>query len=199
MILLWNNQDEVSIEKSFPMTQINMNDRPVSQRKRAGVRKLAKHSLKTDMTPMVDLGFLLITFFVITAELNKPTIMNLYMPKDGKPMPSPESRSVTFLISGSNKLFYYYGTEEDAIKKNHVLPVSYNENSGVGKIIREKQMQLERSGVNRSQLMVLIKPGKESTYKNAVDMLDEMTINGVTRYAIVKPGKGDLFYLDNNR
>jgi len=124
--------------------------------------------------------------------------MNLFMPKDGIPAPSYESRSVTFLIGGNNQLFYYFGTEEEAIKKHLVLPISYNEINGVGKIIREKQIALEKAGVERNQLLVLIKAGKQSTYKNTVDLLDEMTINGVTRYAIVKPGTGDLYYLENN-
>ncbi|MES1214789.1 MAG: biopolymer transporter ExbD [Bacteroidota bacterium] len=178
------------------MSQININDHPASARKKAGVRYLLKRSLKIDMTPMVDLGFLLITFFVVTAKLSEPNAMNLYMPKDGPPTSASQSRSITFLLAGDNKLFYYYGTEEDAIKNDLIFPISYDEKNGVGKIIREKQLQLEKSGVSRSQLIVLIKPGKESTYKNSVDILDEMTINGVSRYAIVKPGSGDLLYLE---
>ncbi|TMI89685.1 MAG: biopolymer transporter ExbD, partial [Bacteroidetes bacterium] len=82
---------------------------------RAGVRRMIKHKLKTDMTPMVDLGFILITFFVFTAEISKPTAMNLNMPTDGPPMPTGDSRTITFLMSGNNKLFYYPGKEEDAI------------------------------------------------------------------------------------
>ena len=127
------------------MSAININDHPASVRKKAGVRYLVKHSLKTDMTPMVDLGFLLITFFVVTAKLTEPTTMNLNMPADGIPMPSYESRSITFLISGNNKLFYYYGTEEDAVKNNQILPLSYDAKNGVRKIIREKQIKLEQT------------------------------------------------------
>ena len=199
MMLLWNYFFAASIMKPLLMSAINVNDHPVSVRKKAGVRYLVKHSLKTDMTPMVDLGFLLITFFVVTAKLSEPTTMNLYMPTDGKPTPSFESRSITFLISGNNKLFYYYGTEEDAVKNDHIIPLSYDAKNGIRKIIAEKQMRLEQSGVNRNELVVLIKPGKESTYKNTVDILDEMTINVVTRYAIVKPGAGDLQFLEHNR
>jgi biopolymer transport protein ExbD len=178
------------------MVQINLNYHPASVRKKAGVRYMAKHNLKTDMTPMVDLGFLLITFFVVTAKLREPTTMNLYMPRDGISTPAYQSRSITFLICGNNKLFYYYGAEEDAVKNDLIFPVSYDEINGIGNVIREKQIKLERSGINRKELVVLIKPGSESTYKNAVDILDEMTINNVTRYAIVKPGIGDLHYLE---
>jgi len=147
------------------------------------------------MTPMVDLGFLLITFFVFTAELSKPTVTNLFMPHDGKPMPSFRSKSITILTGRDNKLFYYFGTLEEVISNNLILPISYDEKTGIGKIIRNKQQQLEQSGVGKKELVVLIKPGNESSYKNVVDVLDEMKINGVTRFAIVKPGDEEAQFL----
>jgi biopolymer transport protein ExbD len=76
------------------MTDIQM---PEARKQKAGVHRMVKHNLKIDMTPMVDLGFLLITFFVITAELSKPQAMNLYMPHDGRPTDAAESKSITFL------------------------------------------------------------------------------------------------------
>ena len=180
------------------MSQINIIDHSATVRKKAWVRYPVKHSLKTDMTPMVDLGFLLITFFVITAKLSEPTTMNLYMPKDGIHTETAQSRSITFLISGNNKLYYYYGTQEAAVKNDLIFPVSYDAKNGIRKIISEKQIKLEQTGVNRNELVVLIKPAKESTYKNTVDILDEMTINAVSRYAIVKPGKEELQYLEKS-
>jgi len=183
------------VYKSF-MDQITMQPMRAA---RAGVRRMIKHKLKTDMTPMVDLGFLLITFFVFTAEISKPTAMNLNMPTDGPPMQTGDSRTITFLMSGNNKLFYYPGKEEDAIKNNLISLITYDEKLGIGKIIREKQLQLERSGIDKKELMVLLKPSKESVYKNTVDILDEMTINGVTRYVLVKPNSLDLKYLETNQ
>ena len=84
-----------------------------SQRRKAGVQGMIKHNLKIDMTPMVDLGFLLITFFVITTELAKPTAMDLFMPKDGKPMPLGKSNALTVLLD-QDKLYYYHGEWNDA-------------------------------------------------------------------------------------
>jgi biopolymer transport protein ExbD len=161
---------------------------PGPVRRRAGVRKMMKHGLKTDMTPMVDLGFLLITFFVITAELSKPKALPLFMPTDkGGASKAEASKSLTILTGANNNLFYYFGTEEEAEKNNAVISTNWSEMNGIGKIIREKQEQLDQLPGGRSDMVVVIKPGKTSTYKNAVDILDEMMIHRVTRYAIVKP------------
>jgi biopolymer transport protein ExbD len=178
---------------------ISVNDPSASLRSRAGVRRMVKHNLKVDMTPMVDLGFLLISFFVITTELSRPKAMNLIMPYDGPSTPTAESKTITFLTGAGNKLFYYYGEEKDAGTKYPVVQISWDEKNGVGKIIGEKQLQLDNTGGGRNEMVVIIKPGKESTYKNVVDMLDEMTIHGVTRYAVVKPGNRDAQYLERNR
>lgn len=166
---------------------------------KAGVRRMVKNSPKIDMTPMVDLGFLLISFFVITAELSKPTTMNLYMPHGGPPSDAAESKSITFLAGANNKLFYYHGEEKDAGIINPVVQISWDEKTGAGKIIREKQLQLDNTKEGRDEMIVIIKPGKESFYKNVVDILDEMTIHGVKRYAVVKPGDKDVRFLEKNK
>ena len=166
-----------------------------SFRRSLSIKFKKRQNIRTDMTPMVDLGFLLITFFVITAELNKPKSMKLFMPHDGPSSNVPESRSLTFLMGADNTVYYYFGEEEKAVKNNTVMQTSWYEQEGIGKIIREKQQALDKIPEGRSSLVVVIKPGERSTYKNAVDMLDEMLINRVTRYAVVKPGEWDIKYL----
>ncbi|HMK27239.1 MAG TPA: biopolymer transporter ExbD [Chitinophagaceae bacterium] len=160
---------------------------------------MKKHNLKIDMTPMVDLGFLLISFFVITTELSRPKAMNLIMPYDGPSTPSAASKTITFLTGADNKLFYYYGEEKEAGIKNPVVQISWDEKNGVGKIIGEKQLQLDSVKGGRNEMVVIIKPGKETTYKNVVDILDEMTIHAVTRYAVVKPRDKETLYLERNK
>ena len=98
------------------MTELNL---PEQFRGRTGGRKLKKANLKVDMTPMVDLGFLLIAFFIFTTEVSKPTITNLYMPDDkGDPTTVSQNKSLTILLGSYNRLFYYYGNPEEAFKNS---------------------------------------------------------------------------------
>jgi biopolymer transport protein ExbD len=174
------------------MTQIDPGANQISlKRKRRDVRGMTRH-----MTPMVDLGFLLITFFVITAELSKPRAMDLIMPRYGEATPTEASKSLTILIGGNEQLFYYFGPEEDAIRNDLVIAVSWNRKTGIAKIIQDKQSEMDKHPEGRGRLVVLIKPGKQSTYKNLVDVLDEMLILGVKRYAVVQPGEWDLQFLE---
>ena len=174
------------------MTEINI---PEPFRLKAGVKRIKKANLKIDMTPMVDLGFLLISFFIFTTEISKPAITNLYMPKDGDPIPIPESKSLTILLSNSG-VFYYGGDMSEAIKNNQIFQTSYDEIKGIGSLIRQKQDELIRRKIDKKQLNVLIKPGINSSYKNVIDALDEMLINGVSRYAILDQEGDEKSYLD---
>lgn len=168
-------------------------------RKRAGVKGMIKHPLKIDMTPMVDLGFLLISFFVITTELSRSKSLHLYMPADGLPTATAASKTITLVAGAKDKLFCYYGEEKEAGIKNPIIPISWDEQNGIGKIIRGKQQQLDNRPGGRDEMVVIIKPGKESNYKNVVDILDEMVIHGVKRYAVEKPGEKDQSFLQKTK
>lgn len=144
-----------------------------------GVKKSPKKSLRVDLTPMVDLGFLLITFFVFTTTMSQPTGMFLNMPDDkvnkGEETLTAESGALTILLGRNNHIYYYEGIlKADA---SNVKGSSFKEIRDV--IINKKKSTPEKD------FMVLIKPGQESTYKNVVDILDEMAINGVDRYALI--------------
>jgi len=158
-------------------------------RHRAGVRRMIKHSLKIDMTPMVDLGFLLISFFVITTELSKPTVMNLYMPADGPPTELGMSNALTVIPDNNNTVWYYFGKWEDARMNRTVYQTTYAGKNGLRKIINDKQNQLDndlKSKEKREGLMLLIKPTAHASYKNLIDILDEATINVVKKFAVLK-------------
>lgn len=149
-----------------------------SSKKGPGVKKSKKHSTRVDLTPMVDLGFLLITFFIFTTTVQQPTSMNLNMPKDTKDpnldMKVKESGSLTLLL-GKGNVIYYYGGNDPA----KMQTTTYKD---VRKIILDK-----KKSTPATDLFVIIKPDKDATYKNAVDILDEMDINDIGRYAMVDP------------
>ena len=163
------------------MAQLNL---PETFHKKIGVKRMKKANLKIDMTPMVDLGFLLVAFFVFTTQISMPSITKLYMPHDGDPTKIPSSKSLTFLLRDDSHVYYYYGDMEDAIKSDKIFQTSYSEIIGMGNIIRLKQTELEKRKIDRNDLIVLIKANSETSYKNVMHVIDEMLINGVTRYAL---------------
>ena len=149
-----------------------------SKKKGPGVKKGKKHSTKVDLTPMVDLGFLLITFFIFTTTVQQPTSMNLNMPKDTKDQKDltkvKESGSLTLLLGKDNVVYYYYGNDPSTMKTTNYKDVR--------NIILKK-----KKSTPASDLFIIIKPDKDATYKNAVNILDEMDINQIDRYAMVDP------------
>ena len=83
-----------------------------------------------------------------------------------------------------------------AIKNNQVFQTSYDEINGIGNIIRQRQNELNRRKIDKKSLVVLIKPGRESSYKNVINALDEMLINGVPRYVITDPENEEISLLE---
>lgn len=152
---------------------------------------------------MVDLGFLLIAFFVMTTEMAKPYVVDLNMPKEDNDTPAPplkKSNALTLLIS-NHTMFYYSGDWQEAKASNQVLPASFNVQNGIGSVIRERQRWLDKALLTAEGgdgLVFLIKPGPGANYQQIIDALDEMQINGVKRYMIVKPSQEEFALLSKN-
>ena len=161
-----------------------------------------KQVIRIDMTPMVDLGFLLITFFVFTTTMSTPKATDLFMPKDDTthPQPLPNSLALSLLLDNNNKVYYYNGDFKEAVNANKIYETNYSTYEGIGKIIRQKQKEIDASGKfahGRKGLMLLIKPTSGSVYKNVIDALDEAVINDVRKYAIVEPANEEIVYIKN--
>lgn len=151
-----------------------------------GKTKTKHRPVKIDMTPMVDLGFLLITFFIFTTSLTQPHVARLTMPKeDGiiDDMPVYEKTLLTFVLD-KDKAFAYEGAFEKAIAQNKLTPTNYNVQTGIGQQVRNKQKALAADGM-KDDLMVLLKPLPSASYQDVMNALDEMLINGIHHYAIV--------------
>ncbi len=201
------------------MASIDTGGGDSGHKKGPGVKKAKKLSTRVDMTPMVDLGFLLITFFVFTATMTTPTTMDLNMPKDVKDekqqTEAKESSVLTIMLGKANQVYYYEG-------KLVVDATGNNFKSTTFKGIREVIINKKKDVISRHQhdetckktqdkakekgdpdwekacldrdFIIVIKPDADATYSNTVDILDEMTINQVKTYAMVKilPQEVDL-------
>lgn len=148
-------------------------------KKGPGVKKAKRMSTRIDMTPLVDLGFLLITFFIFTTTMSTPSTMDLFMPKDTNKdeelNKAKQSGALTIMMGKDNHLYYYEGKLAD--DASNFVSTNFKEIRDV--IIKKKK------NTPPEDLVIVLKPNEEATYKNTVDMLDEMTINQVKRFALV--------------
>lgn len=157
--------------------------------------KSKKLSTRVDMTPMVDLGFLLITFFMLTTTMSKPKTMDLVMPKDtDKPEEQSEvkeSTALTILLGKKDKVYYYEGLAQDpnaSSNPDFFNATSFANKDGIRDVIIKKRDEVQKLRNYKGQpedVVVIIKADDGSTYKNFVDLLDEMAINRIQRYATV--------------
>jgi biopolymer transport protein ExbD len=164
---------------------------------KGGKKRAKKASTKIDMTPMVDLAFLLLTFFMLTTTFAKPNVMQLTMPvKEKNPLPDEQtkikaSQAVTIILGPEDKVYYYFGLnnpKDPSVPKPELKLTDYSQN-GIRKVLLARQQQ-------KPEPIVLIKPyeyeGKEARYKNMVDILDEMNITSQKKYALVDINKDDI-------
>lgn len=165
-------------------------------KKGPGVKKSKKMSTRVDLTPMVDLGFLLITFFMFTTTMSKPKTMEINMPyKDEQIKPEnetkiKESTAMTLLLSKNHRVYYYEGIGSDPENPPKVEVTTFKAKNGIRDVIIDKKKKVEdlrRSGQlgEKDQTTILIKPDTTSTYDDLVSILDEMSINDIRVYAIV--------------
>ena len=177
------------------MAQLNATEN-ITRRK--GGSRIKKANLRIDMTPMVDLGFLLICFLVFTTTMSEPKAADLVVPKEGPPILIKNSTSLTILLGKANRIFCYDGNWSEAVKANAVQSTNYSVNNGLGDIIRQKQRLMNGQKGNkegRNDMMLIIKATKEASYKNLIDVLDEVLINDVKHYAFVEPTAEEVSYL----
>lgn len=168
-----------------------LNDSGGGGKKGSGKVRSKKANARVDLTAMVDLAFLLITFFMLTTTLSKPQSMDLGMPdKEDKPIndkdrpDAADDRTVTLLLGEGNKIKWYYGLLNNPIEGPS--DATYGK-EGIRQELLEKSKTVLAKYQNdpKKGLIVIIKPSKKSTYKNMVDILDEMAICDVKTYAIV--------------
>lgn len=153
-------------------------------------KKGKKHSTTIDMTPMVDLGFLLLTFFVLTTTMSTPKSMPIALPeKLDKDKPEekvdqlPESQVLHILLGPEDKIYLYQGVAKDTDEPIDLKTTNYGKD-GIRKRLLEYRGTIEAQH-GKGNSVFLIKAMEASRYKNLVDMLDEMNIIQQKKYALV--------------
>jgi len=144
-------------------------------KKGRGVRKGKKLSTRVDLTPMVDLGFLLITFFIFTTTMTTPTALHLNLPKDvpvDQRLLAKESQVITLLLGKKDKIYYYEGSDPTKMQESDF--------KGIRTVLLDKKRRTDSTF-----FQVILKPSKDASYKNAVSILDEMKIDAIHHYALV--------------
>lgn len=164
---------------------------------KGGKVRSKKQNSKVDLTAMVDLAFLLITFFMLTTSLSKPQSMDLGLP-DKEPdttkvdtdIKVDQKRTLTIILGANDKVKWFHGLIESPEPNGNPQDTGYGK-EGIRKVLlpRVKSIEEYTKTLPKTKpgdgMIVIIKPTKKSTYKNLVDILDEMAICKVPTYAIV--------------
>jgi biopolymer transport protein ExbD len=166
----------------------------VAQEKQGG-SKQRKKMIRVDMTPMVDLGFLLITFFMFTTNFTKPNVMDLGLPaKDPNPHPIndvviDQKNQVTFILGKDNRVFYHQSSKEDLNSVN--LKETNFSGINITKVISEAY----NNAPNKENFTIIIEPTDDANYKNFVDVLDNIAISKKERYGVtdIKPWEKKVY------
>ncbi len=183
---------------------------------KGGKKRAKKQSTRVDMTPLVDLAFLLLTFFVLTSTFSKPKVLRMIFPekiKDLSKIDQPEVKNgLTILITENNRIFYYNGAlnnktvlEETDFTKDGLRKILIERNSPLLKELSALQMELSKipdrdtaaknkvlNEVNEAQtkasLVVLVKADEKATYANMIDVMDEFLITQIAKYFPIDEG-----------
>jgi len=159
-----------------------------SGKKKGKKGRKKKGNPRIDMTPMVDLGFLLLTFFVLTTTMSTPTTMPVVVPEDDTTkvvdkkdeIKLPEGKVLNLLVSGKNRIFYYQGVENVELSMTTYSP------NGLRPIVQDYQKKVaEKYRPEKDPLVVIVKMTKDATFKNWVDIIDEMNITNQRKYVLI--------------
>jgi biopolymer transport protein ExbD len=159
------------------------------RKSRSLTKKIIKQSTRTDLTPMVDLGFLLITFFMFVTTLSAPKAMKLRLPADsGKPgTPVAKEKLLTIMADSSGRVYSYEASDPPATFKTH----SGNSTESIRRAIQQKNGQVKAAFSTTERAVVNLKFAPACTYNTVMALLDEMKINNVSWYVIDKLRKND--------
>lgn len=166
------------------MAELANNNSSKGKKERSSLRN--RPMPKVDLTAMVDLAFLLITFFMLTTSLNTPNKLDVAMPDKTGPISTPillsEDRTLNLLLGDNNELTYYRGSAESP--KTNPQKVRYGK-LGLGELLAKMKAEIKQASGGQD-MIVLIKPSPASVTRNLVDALDAVQRAAVARFMITK-------------
>ncbi len=139
---------------------------------------------RVDLTAMVDLAFLLITFFMLTTSINKQQALDVAMPDTTDSTdfsPLPDNRTVTLLLGEGGRVDWYWGLLDEPLAGPYSTVMG---KAGIRQVLLEKKVEVPKLTDGGKGLIVVIRPSAHSDYASLVDILDEMKICGISQYMI---------------
>jgi biopolymer transport protein ExbD len=156
-------------------TEITQGDRGPQKKGRGGRRPRRRVGIRIDMTPMVDVAFLLLIFFMVTTVFRRPLAMEVNMPEPGAKVEVPESNVMTIYVHQDGSMAYKLG-------RGGLVPVTWEALQGT----------FEENVRANPELIVLAKIDPQARYENMVDMMDTLEDAHMERFSVVRMDAGDL-------
>ena len=147
---------------------------PKKRGRRGKRKKTRRMGIRIDMTPLVDVAFLLLTFFMFTTSMARPQTMEINLPPEMVKIEIAESNLLTIRVNEKGEIFWNIGME--APKKIEV--------NDLRRFLKE---QLN----GNPKLVTLLKVNREAKYDVMVHMIDELNLANITRFSLAPQLEGD--------
>lgn len=189
--LAWKKQHGLTTKQIITMAELTTKSANSSE---GNARRTNLKSGKVDLTAMVDLAFLLITFFMLTTSLSKSNSLMVSMPDRGvitEPIEIADTRTVHVILGEKGKVMWYYGKSEAPIT---APALTHHGSNGIREVLLEMKKRIPQNN-NGKDMIVLIKPTDESIAQDVVSMLDEMAVLDIHRFMLTKPSAEERIFL----
>ncbi len=145
-------------------------------KKKGKKRKPRRLGINIDMTPMVDIAFLLLTFFMLTTTMTKPQTMEINLPPSSDvKVEIAESNLMTLRVKEDGAIYWNMGIESPKKVEFNNLRI----------LMKERYEQ-------NPKLTVLLKIDRKGKYYMMVDIIDEFNVSGINRFSIAPMGEIDM-------
>lgn len=165
------------------MADVGGGGAPRGHDKKKKGKKKRRLGVRVDMTPMVDVAFLLLTFFMLTTTMNRPQTMEINLPPDVKvKVEIAQSNLLTLFVNEKGTMFYGIGDFKSSVPEKIAF--------------KDLRATLKQKNQENPKLVTLIKIDRKGKYTNMVDIMDELNLANVTRFSLAPMADADKALLD---